>query len=143
MSNGKALIERCWAALNSSDVDGFRECFSNEYLRHADGTTFDRDQFADIMSARLSAFPDLQTEIIEVIADGDRLAFRWRSVGTHSNIYLGIPPTGKRITTTGITMSRTLDDRIIEDHTSWNMFGVLHSLGVFPVGSMPGAGLLG
>lgn len=45
-----------------------------------------------------TAFPDLEYTIEEQIAEGDTVAcyFIWR--GTHQGAFLGVPPTGKRVT---------------------------------------------
>jgi predicted ester cyclase len=44
-----------------------------------------------------SAFPDIQIEIVQQVAEGDRIATYITSQGTHSGIFYGIPPTGKHI----------------------------------------------
>jgi steroid delta-isomerase-like uncharacterized protein len=45
-----------------------------------------------------TAFPDLEWTIEEQVAEGDAVAcyFIWR--GTHQGAFLGVPPTGKRVT---------------------------------------------
>lgn len=50
------------------------------------------------LSRTRTAFPDLEYTIEEQIAEGDTVAcyFIWR--GTHQGAFLGVPPTGKRVT---------------------------------------------
>jgi predicted ester cyclase len=43
-----------------------------------------------------SAFPDFEMEIVELIAEGDKVVGRFRCSGTHLGDWLGIPPTGRR-----------------------------------------------
>ncbi len=50
------------------------------------------------------AFPDLKITIEEQIAEGDRVVTRWTARGTHQGDLMGIPPTGKQATVTGITI---------------------------------------
>ena len=43
-----------------------------------------------------SAFPDFEMEIIDLIAEGDRVAAHFRCSGTHRGEWLGVPATGGR-----------------------------------------------
>jgi predicted ester cyclase len=46
---------------------------------------------------------------------------------------MGVPPTHKRVTAEGLTISRFSDGRIAEEWASWNKVAVLHRLGIFPI----------
>lgn len=61
------------------------------------------------------SFPDLRVTVEEMIAEGDKVAYRWTMRGTHQGVYEGIAPTGKAITLTGITILRFADGKIVED----------------------------
>jgi len=68
------------------------------------------------------AFPDIHVTIEDQIAENDHLATRWSWTGTHEGEFLGIPPTGKRVTVSGITMGRVADDRRGESWLIADMF---------------------
>jgi predicted ester cyclase len=61
------------------------------------------------------AFPDIHDTIEEIIAEGDTVVIRWTITGTHRGVYEGIPPTGKPIKFTGITIVHLCDGKIVED----------------------------
>jgi predicted ester cyclase len=42
------------------------------------------------------AFPDVRMEVVELIAEGDKVVARFRCSGTHSGEWRGNPPTGRR-----------------------------------------------
>ena len=55
------------------------------------------------------AFPDYRFDVEDVVAEGDRVAVRVRVSGTHRGEMMGLPPTGKRIATSGIELFRFED----------------------------------
>ncbi|MFC7766345.1 ester cyclase [Leucobacter soli] len=91
------------------------------------------EDFKRILNGLHSGFPDLRSEVVDIVEEGDRVAYRWVSTGTHLGDYLGAPPTGRTVTASGITISRFENGRIVEDWASWNEVSVLHSIGVLPI----------
>jgi predicted ester cyclase len=78
-------------------------------------------------------FPDVILTVEDQVAEGDKIATRWTAQGTHDGELMGIDPTGRVATVTGITVQRfAADGRIVEGWTSWDMFGMLQQLGVAP-----------
>lgn len=73
--------------------------------------------------------PDLHVTIEDIIAEGDRVVVRntWR--GTHTGPLLGIPPTGKSFTFTGIVIWRIADGRICERWATLDQLGLRQQLG--------------
>src|SRR5215211_8595078 len=51
-------------------------------------------------------FPDVANTIEDLIGEGDKVVARWRSRATHRGDYMGIPPTGKEVEFTGISVYR-------------------------------------
>ena len=72
------------------------------------------------------AFPDLEITVEDQIAEGDRVATRWRASMTHQGELMGAPPSGKRTTITGITIDRFEDGEIVEAWRKMDTLGLLH-----------------
>ncbi len=57
-------------------------------------------EFAEIakrwVSPFQSAFPDFEMEIVDLIAEGEKVVARFRCSGTHLGEWLGVPATGRR-----------------------------------------------
>jgi predicted ester cyclase len=68
-----------------------------------------------------SAFPALEATIDDILAEGERVALRWSSRGTHQGEWLGVPPTGQHGTMSGITIYRIAEGKAVE---GWNSIEV-------------------
>ncbi len=79
-----------------------------------------------------AAFPDVHFTIDQQIADGDMVATRWTATGTNIGPLNGMPPTGKRITVSGISIERFEDGKIAETRVNWDFLSMLQQLGVIP-----------
>lgn len=76
----------------------------------------------------LQAFPDLKVTIDDTISEGDQVAVRWNALGTHLGDGLGMPPTGRKISITGITWIRYRDGKMIEGWDCWNQAALFEQL---------------
>lgn len=68
----------------------------------------------------------------DVIAEGDRVAVRWSQGARHVGAFMGIPPTGKVISLTGIDIHVLRDGKMAEHWDLVDMLGLLQQLGVVP-----------
>ena len=66
------------------------------------------------------------------IADGDKVVTRWTATGTHKGQLMGIAPTNKHATITGVDIARYHDGKVVEAWASYDMYGLLQQLGVAP-----------
>jgi len=80
-----------------------------------------------------TAFPDVHFTIEDQIAEGDRVVTRWTARGTHQGPLVGIPPTSKQVTMSGIAIYRLVDGKIVEQWGVNDMLGLLQQLGVVPI----------
>ena len=76
------------------------------------------------------AFPDLKITIEETFSDRDLVCTRWSSEGTNDGELMGMPATGKRATSTGISIDKVQDGKIVESWTEWDNAGLMQQLGV-------------
>jgi predicted ester cyclase len=76
--------------------------------------------------------PDFEYTIDDIIAEGDKVVVRatWR--GTHSSEFMGVAPTGKKISESLIAIFRIGAKKIVEIWVIYDTFGRLRQLGAFP-----------
>ena len=77
----------------------------------------------------MTALPDLEWTFDEVIAEGDRVAARWTTRGTHDGDLLGFAPTGKPVEFTGISFFTVRCGKIVEFQTEMDAAGLLEQIG--------------
>jgi predicted ester cyclase len=77
-----------------------------------------------------SAFPDAHVTYEELIPSGDTVVGRWSATGTHTGQLPGVPPTGKPISISGITIYRIRKGRIAESWEQLDLLGMWEQLGV-------------
>jgi steroid delta-isomerase-like uncharacterized protein len=59
------------------------------------------------------AFPDYQENIEEIIADENKAMVRFSATGTHHGALMGLPPTGRQVSTQGIDIYRVAEGKIV------------------------------
>jgi steroid delta-isomerase-like uncharacterized protein len=77
-----------------------------------------------------TAFPDLNFEIVDLVAEGDKVLTRWVLTGTHSAEFLGYPATGNKVRVQGMSLDRIEDGLVAEGFDGWDNFGFRQQLGM-------------
>lgn len=127
----RRFVER---GINQHNLDEFDVFYSPEVVDHAlppnvPSGLEGRKLFA---SAFFSAFPDIQITIEDLVAEGDRVAARQSARGTHTGELMGIPPTGKQVSITGMFIFRFENGKVVEHWEIFDQLGMMQQLGVIP-----------
>ena len=122
------LVRRFFDAVNASDPDALDTIVADDYVLN--GRAVGRDALKHFMTFLRGAFPDDRTEILDLIAEGDRVVARLEAHGTHAGPHpvTGQPATNMLKTTRGIYIFRVADGRLAE---AWDVFGELVQLGLY------------
>jgi predicted SnoaL-like aldol condensation-catalyzing enzyme len=116
----KALIRRVMdEVFNQGNLDAIDRYYSPTWVLHdaPPNAGGDRNAFKQVLSVIRSGFPDVRARIDLILADGDLVAYRTTSEGTHTKEYFGVAPTGKRVTLRQVNIDRVRDGKIVE---SWS-----------------------
>jgi predicted ester cyclase len=90
------------------------------------------DGFKENVETYRAAYSNARITVDEQIAEGDKVATRWTGRGTHDGDLMGVSPTGKKVTVSGLTFSRIANGKVVEQYTNWDTFGMMQKLGVVP-----------
>jgi len=126
-------IEEGWNKGNVSVIDQF---YTPNVVQHDPGSPAPVTSSAALkqyVGVFLTAIPDLHFEIDDLIAEGDKVAWRFTSRGTQTGPLLNLPPTGKSSIVTGMVFFRLTDGKIAEVWVNIDNLGLLQQLGVIPV----------
>jgi len=78
----------------------------------------------------LNGLPDLKFIVDETISEGDKLVVYWTITGTHRGEFLGVPPTNKMVSITGITINQIANGKILESTVVWDGLGLMKQFGI-------------
>lgn len=97
------------------------------------GDGLDLDRYQRHLARLFTAFPDLEMKVVDIVAEADRVAIRSTLAGTHLGEFHGVPPTGRRVSHTGASTYRVVDELIVEEWWDHDLFGILRQLEGLPV----------
>ena len=92
------------------------------------------EAFKGYASYLRGAFPDIEIDDEDNIAQGDRVGMRWTMRGTHDGDFWGMPGTGKRVEVTGMDIFRIADGRIQDAWIETDYMTLLRQIGMIPSG---------
>lgn len=130
VEQNKLTTRKVIAMFNNRDYSVVDTLFTKDHLNHAIQTVNDppkgRDGIKSVIGRIESAFPDFKMEMLDLIAEGDRVAYRTRFTGTHRGSYMGIPPTGRKVSFEAMHFLRFLEGKVAEH---WSVRDDLTRLG--------------
>ena len=130
----RARIERAFKHYTAATLDTYLELYHPDAKLHflPEGLPRGREGSRLRDLALLSAFPDARVIFEDWLIDGDRVAVRFRFDGTHRGEFMGLAPTNKRVSVTGITIMHFEGDQVVERWSEMNYVGLLQELGASP-----------
>ena len=130
----KAVARRFLDAFDAGDPAIMDEVLAPDFVHRSagPGEPASREGQMGVVAAFATAFPDGQSTVEHLIAEGDTVVLRWTFTGTHQGDFFGIPPTGKQVTTQGIDWYHLQGGQITELWDVIDEAGLLIQLGVLP-----------
>jgi len=117
-----------WKPQGESTV---HELMAEDIIGYMEGVEVrSRSEFLVERRRLLGAFPDLEIVLDDCIENGSKAVARWHVTATHTGDTLGFPATNQKVVFRGMTWLEFRDGRIVLGWDSWNLGGLLQSLGV-------------
>lgn len=136
----KVILHRLIEEFNKGNLAAADESLAASFVDHSDppGMPPGLEGHKQVLSMLLSAFPDLHVQVEDLLAEGDKVASRFTMRATHKGNFMGIPPTGKQVTITGIEIVRAEGGKFVERWANIDALGMLQQLGAIPAPGQSG-----
>ena len=115
LEENKAIVRRWIEAYNKRNLD-FDEFIALDYFDHTNQV--DAEGLKQLFNMGLKAFPDWNETIEDIIAEGDKVWVLITYSGTHTGEFMGLAPTGNKITTKAVDIYRIVNGKLAE---YWNV----------------------
>lgn len=127
-----ALLTRRTEAWRRLDVAALAADYADDAVVEspvAGGATQGAEQIKQVFKTYFAAFPNLEMEEGEVLVDGDRAAVVATFSGNDSGGFMGMPPTGRRVTIPVVFLYEFRDGKIVRDRRIYDFTGTLVQIG--------------
>jgi steroid delta-isomerase-like uncharacterized protein len=130
--DNKAPIKRLFAeVLNQGRLDLLDELIGEAYTEPnpVPGQLSGAPGIKAKLQTLRRAFPDLRFILEDLIGEGERVAARYHWEGTQQGEFMGLQPTGKKVSVRGMDFYRLQNGRIVEHWDNVDEIGLLRQLG--------------
>ena len=89
------------------------------------------EAWAEFLAGFVEGFPDLRLTIEDSVGEGELVAQRIHFEGTHTGVFQGLPPTGRKVSFEGLELNRHgADGRVLEHWFQLDALSLLQQLGL-------------
>ncbi len=129
-----AAQERFAEGVNSGNFDVFDEVVDPNVVDHdpAPDQGPGPEGYKQFFGTMRAAFPDFEVTPEHMTATDKDVALAYTVTGTHEGEFLGVAPTGRRITARGVQIARFRDGKMVERWGSSDELSILQQLGATP-----------
>jgi len=114
VEENKAIVRRFIDAYNQQNLDLSDDVVASGYVDPDYPQLQGLENLKQMMNMFFKAFPDFHETIEDIIAEGDKVWVLLTYTGTHKGEWMGLAPTGKKITCRAIDIYRIANGKIAE-----------------------------
>lgn len=131
--SNKSLIRAFVEAVNAQDWDRVLKLLASDFRRHStaagEPSVNSAQNLVTFLKAEYITFPDASETLMDLLAEGDKVAARHSFRGTQLGPMGDLPPTGKVLEATYIAIYRISNECITEAWVEWDNLAGLKQLG--------------
>ena len=130
----KAAMKRFETMINTADSNIAKELVADNaafYTPASPTPLYGGEGYLSVVHWMRQSFPDVHWKLEDMVAEGNVVAVRWTLSGTHEGEFMGMPATGKHISTSVMNFYYfNNEDKIINDIAAEGMIGILRGIGM-------------
>ena len=136
LDDQKDLSRRAILLWASKNTDKPETIVAKNYINHQESdakggvSRLSLEAWIDLVSGYHDAFSNSEVKVLTQIAEGALVAIRWEITATHTGDYMGLAPTNKVVTWTGVSIDRHENDKIVESWVDWDKYRLFQGLGL-------------
>ena len=119
----KAMVRRMVEGINSGEIEPTVDELFAPRAAH---------RVKRLFTEFCTAFPDWREEIVQLVAEGNTVAGRFRCSGTHLGEFLGEAPTGKRMEVEEVFFLRVEEGKFVDFWGLEDSLNRMRQLGLLP-----------
>src|SRR5581483_1011065 len=130
----RRVVNEVWT---QGRLDAIDELFAEDY-RGWDptmGEVVGRAGMRQQVELYRNAFSNVTMTADQVICEGEWVFTAWTGRGTHTGELMGVAPTGREVTVTGMEISRVSGGTFVESRGVFDALGMLQQMGAVPAGA--------
>lgn len=132
----KKSVQQLIDAWNSHDPERIIAYYSDDIIYNSVGTGTvirGKKELRKYLVSLFKIFPDVKYEFRSSFKAGDRSATEWTMSGTDTAHWPGFPPpSGKRFSTRGVSITQYQDNKIFRETEYWNIANIFIQGGQMP-----------
>ena len=136
LDDHKEMSRRAIGMWASNNLHRPEDIFAENYVNHqepdVEGGVSDKslEAWKELVSDYHKSFSNSKAHVLMQIAEDDLVATRWEFTATHVGDFMGLAPTGKEVTWTGVQIDRLEDGKIVESWVDWDKYRFFEGLGL-------------
>jgi steroid delta-isomerase-like uncharacterized protein len=127
----KAAVRDCFEQASKGNFDALPAIVTADYVVHPEEVR-GPDGLAEMVKAYRSALAGLRVTVEHQFNEGDYVGTRCTIQGRHDGELMGVPPTGRDVEFTSVTISRCHDGKIAEEWELIDTVGLMRQIGALP-----------
>ena len=136
LEKNKATIRKLMKAVNNQDLAALDGLVISDYVNQQ-MRIGNIEEFKAVLREQYRGFPDVHRTIEDIVAEGDKVWLRVKITATHTGVYRGVAPTGKKIVMPAVPAYRIVNGKVIEGWSVWNPLDLFKQLGVVEYKGFP------
>ena len=133
IERNKELMKKFETMINTADEKLAEELVSSDaafFTPASSEPLYGGKGYLSVVHWMRSGFSDVQWHITDMIADEDKVAVKWDLTGTHDGEFMGIKPTGNKISVCVMNFYYfNKDGKVTNDVAAEGMIGILRGIG--------------